>query len=269
MHSDRVVRLLAQAELLMPSETKPGLLVSKIRVSDLYPYLKGKGRNFYVHSPWPTADVDSVFFGPDSYRYLRYMAPLTHRISNCKVAIDMCTGAGVGAIHLAKASPTAKVWGLDINPKALAFARINAEHACPDIAPGRLQMLYSDAYTTVRSELKGTVDVIAIDPPFIADDARTYAQGGYLGIEFTIGMFKKSQEMLRDGGETWVHMAAPIAFDGRDIFREEIEKLEGWEIADYEIIDVDIFGNEMENTKTYSGIGHLASIGLVFKKVGN
>jgi len=260
-----VLELVILAGLLVPSKTNSELLVPRIRVSDLYP--QGKGPNYYVHSPWPTTEVDSVFFGPDSYRYTRYMSSLTHRIPECRIAIDMCTGAGVGAIHLAKSFPNARVWGLDINPKALAFARINAAHTCPEISSHRLQMLYSDAYTAVHNELKGKVDVIAIDPPFIADDERTYAQGGYLGIEFTIDMFKKSRDLLRVGGEIWCHMAAPITFDGRDAFREAIEELPGWQIADYEVIDVDIFGNEMENIKTYPEIGHLASIGLVFKKV--
>lgn len=33
-----------------------------------------------------------------------------------------------------------------------------------------------------------------------------------------------------------------------------------------QIIDVDIFGNEMENIKTYPNIGNIASVGLVFRK---
>lgn len=217
----------------MPSESDASALIPTIRVSNLYP--KPRGPNYYAHSPWPTSEVDSVFFGPDSYRYTRYLGSLTKRIPDCRVAIDMCTGAGVGAIHLAREFPNADVYGLDINPKALRLARINAAHLCPDIEPKKLQMLYSDAYGAVKESLLGKVDVITIDPPFIADDNRTYAQGGYLGIEFTLDMLRKSYEMLKSGGEAWLHMAAPITFDGRDIFREELDKLEGWEVAEYEV----------------------------------
>jgi hypothetical protein len=263
LHSPNVLSLLQDAGILTHGSTN--LLYPTIRVSNLYP--KAKGPNYYAHSPWPTSEVDSVFFGPDSYRYTRYMGTLTKRIPNCRVAIDMCTGAGVGAVHLALEFPDADVYGLDINPKALKLARINAAHLCPNKKPKQLQMLYSDAYTAVQDKLAGIVDVIAIDPPFIADDKRTYAQGGYLGIQFTLDMLRKSFDMLRVGGEAWLHMAAPITFDGRDVFREEIEKLEGWEIAEYEIIDVDIFGNEMGNLNTYPGIGNLASVGLVLKKI--
>lgn len=233
LHSKEVFELVKQAGLLVPKRDQADLLEPKIRVSNLYP--KPKGPNYYVHSPWPTTEVDSVFFGPDSYRYTRYLGTLTKQMPDCRIAIDMCTGAGVGAIHLAREFPEAEVYGLDINPKALHLAGINAAHLCPDVEPHKLQMLYSDAYATVRDALLGKVDVITIDPPFIADDNRTYAQGGYLGIEFTLDMLRKSHEMLRSGGEAWLHMAAPITFDGRDVFREELDKLEGWEVAEYEV----------------------------------
>lgn len=263
LHSPQLLRDLQESGLLVARAD--GLLVPKIRISNLYP--KARGANLYVHSPWPTAEVDSVFFGPDSYRYTRYLGSLTKRKLDSRIAIDMCTGAGVGAIHLAREFPEATVYGLDINNKAIALARINARHLCPNIDPSKLQILYSDAYTTVKPLLLGKVDVITIDPPFIADDERTYAQGGHLGIEFTLDMLRKSHEMLRVGGEAWLHMAAPITFDGRDIFREELDKLEGWEVADYEVIDVDIFGNEMESIKTYPETGSIASVGLALRKM--
>lgn len=209
------------------------LLVPTIRVSNLYP--QAKGANLYVHSTWPTTDVDAAFFGPDSYRYTRYLGSLTKRIPNAAIAIDMCTGPGVGAIHLAREFPNAEVYGLDINPKALKLAEINAKHLLP--TSHKLKLLYSDAYSAVADNLTGKVDIIAIDPPFIADDNRTYAQGGYLGIEFTLDMLRKSRPLLREGGEAWLHMAAPITFEGKDVFREEIEKLEGWEVAEYEVRD--------------------------------
>jgi hypothetical protein len=263
LHSANVLSLIKDAGILTNGHND--LLYPTIRISNLYP--KSEGHNYYAHSPWPTSEVDSVFFGPDSYRYTRYMKTLTKRIPDCRVAIDMCTGAGAGAIHLALEFPNAEVYGLDINPKALRLARINAAHICPTKKPDQLQMLYSDAYSAVQEKLAGLVDVIAIDPPFIADDRRTYAQGGHLGIQFTLDMLHKSYSMLRVGGEVWLHMAAPITLDGRDIFREEISKFKGWEVADYEIIDVDIFGNEMGNINTYPGIGSIASVGVVMKKI--
>ncbi|KAF8314732.1 S-adenosyl-L-methionine-dependent methyltransferase [Clavulina sp. PMI_390] len=258
------LELLKESGCLVPQDGDSQTLVPAIRVSNLYP--KPSGPNYYIHSPWPTTEVDAVFFGPDSYRYTRYLRSLTKRMPGCKIAIDMCTGAGVGAIHLAREFPDAEIFGLDINPKALYLAHVNAAHLCPDLEPRQLQMLYSDAYSAVEEHLAGRVDVITIDPPFIADDNRTYAQGGWLGIEFTLDMLRKSRPMLRSGGEAWLHMAAPITYDGRDILREELEKLEGWELSEYEVIDVDIFGNEMENPNTYPGIGNIASIGFVLKK---
>ncbi|KAG8926724.1 hypothetical protein FRC02_008716 [Tulasnella sp. 418] len=261
-HSRELIDQLIAAGVLTRDKSASGVLRPQIRVSCLYS--EGAGPNYYVHSSWPTDTVDAVFFGPDSYRYIRYMSSLSRHIPNPSIAIDMCTGAGVGAIHLARMYPNAKVYGLDINPKALELASINVAHQMPN---NKISLVLSDGFSAVADELRDQVDIVAIDPPFIAGDERTYASGGPTGIELTLRLLTEARDVLRVGGELWAHMAAPITFDGRDKFRESLRTLCGFEVVEYDVIDVDIFGTDIADPASYKDIGRLAAIGLVLRKL--
>lgn len=151
--------------------------------------------------------------------------------------VDVCSGAGAGAFQLAKSYPNATVIGLDINPKAVHLAEINARHLFPDrdsTAP--IQMVTSDGFSGVISFVKGQVDVVTINPPFIAGDARTYAAGGPTGMELILRLIGEARDALRVGGELYGHMAAPVSFDGEDRFRSALQALaDRWELVAYDV----------------------------------
>lgn len=93
---------------------------SRIRVSSL-------DGDLFVHSAYPTVSAESVFFGPDTYRFAAEIrAHLHERGAPIRRAVDIGCGAGPGAILVAKANPTAEVAMVDINETALRYARINA-----------------------------------------------------------------------------------------------------------------------------------------------
>lgn len=164
------------------------------------------------------------------------MSSVTPRIPNARLAIDVCSGAGVGAFQLAHSYPQATVLGLDINEKAIEVAKINTKHLFPNrprSAP--IDMIVSDGFLSVLDQVRGRVDVVSINPPFIAGDNRTYAAGGPTGMELIFRMIGEAKEALRMGGELYSHMAAPCAFDGTDRFRAALHALAGWEVVAYDV----------------------------------
>lgn len=105
--------------------------------------------------------------GVDSIGLLR-VAPSSPR----RAALDLCCGAGAQA--LAAAAYSARVVGVDLNPRALRFARVNAaanriEHAT---------FVTSDCYDALED---GRFDAILSNPPFVpwpAESASLLFRGG-------------------------------------------------------------------------------------------
>ena len=101
-------------------ETETDGFRARIRVSSL-------GGQLFVHSAYPTLAADSVFFGPDT---VRFVGAVNHALKSKKKevmrAADIGCGAGPGAIAIATEVPDAEVLMLDINDRALRYARVNA-----------------------------------------------------------------------------------------------------------------------------------------------
>ncbi|WP_163010194.1 methyltransferase, partial [Pseudomonas viridiflava] len=125
-----------------------------------------------MHSAFPTLDEDSVFFGPDTYRFAQsinhHLQSTSHPI---KRAADIGCGTGAGALLIAVARPDAQVYAVDINPKALHFAQANAVVA----GLQNMECCHSD----ILSGLTGNFDLIVANPPYMKDaKRRAYRHGG-------------------------------------------------------------------------------------------
>ncbi|HLL30637.1 MAG TPA: methyltransferase, partial [Allosphingosinicella sp.] len=92
---------------------------SRVRVASV-------GDRLFLHSAFPTDQADAVFFGPDSYRYVRFLTAELPRLAPARRLVDIGAGSGVGAVAAAALLPGARLTATDINPLALRFARINA-----------------------------------------------------------------------------------------------------------------------------------------------
>ena len=114
-----LMEFLEQAEAI---EVASGECKSKVRFATV-------GDSLFVHSAFPTTEADSVFLGPDTYRFVRFLrtalADLTSR--EALRLIDVGAGSGAGGIVAAKsiAASTDLVLA-DINRNALAFSAVNA-----------------------------------------------------------------------------------------------------------------------------------------------
>jgi release factor glutamine methyltransferase len=85
------------------------------------------------------------------------------------LAVDLGTGSGAIALSLAAERwPHVEVWATDASPDALAVARANL--AALGRRAGVVRLVEGDWYAGLPGSLRGRVDVIVSNPPYVADD---------------------------------------------------------------------------------------------------
>lgn len=223
---------------------------SLIRVSSL-------GGSLFIHSAFPTEQQDSVFFGPDSHRFARFLlAELAAEAADRLV--DVGAGAGVGAILAMRAGGVEQALLTDINPLALRFARINARHTGVEI----------DA--RLASGVEGVpqhVPLVIMNPPFIVDEAgRAYRDGGdRLGAGLSLDWALAAAKAVAPGGRVLLYTGSAIV-GGADGLEQALRAgLPPDCSLRYEEIDPDIFGEELERP-AYAGVERIAAVGAVIRR---
>jgi len=235
-------------------ESNDGTLRSKVRFSTL-------SDQIYVHSAFPTETPDSVFFGPDTYRFAR---ALRHAIGDINsgaalTVIDVGCGSGAGGLFAAAAlhgHARPDLILTDINPKALRYARINA--AINGI----------DNVRTVLSNLFENMNegghLIIANPPYLFDaGGRMYRHGGgKLGFDLSLRIVEQSLDRLYPGGRLFLYTGTPV-IDGTDCFLDAVKPLlAARNLAfSYEEIDPDVFGDELDRVP-YDCADRIAVVGL-------
>lgn len=244
--SPDIVRDLERADLL---ERRPdGLVKAAVRVSNVF------GRLF-VHSRYPTQEQDSIFLGPDSYRFADYISRNLSGLPSAARILDYGAGAGVGGIVAASLHGNAHLTLADVNPKALSLASVNATFAGID---------HQTALAQTPQDVDGPFDLIVTHPPFMIDpDRRAYRDGGdlyggKLSLDWTLAAITK----LAPGGRFIMHTGVSIV-GGRDVVREALREAmptDGFDY-DYRVLDPDIFGDELDK-EPYAQVDRIAAIGL-------
>src|SRR3954470_18848297 len=88
--------ILALLETAGEVEQSGDLLRSKVRFSTL-------GAQLFVHSAFPTDQADAVFFGPDTYRFVRALSQSFQNFAapaRCRI-VDIGCGSGAGGLAAA------------------------------------------------------------------------------------------------------------------------------------------------------------------------
>jgi methylase of polypeptide subunit release factors len=247
----RILALLEQAELLEPAG---GFFKSRARIATL------NGRA-YLHSAYPTTAPDSVFFGPDTYRFVRAaLACLPER--PYARAVDLGCGSGAGGLAVAAARPVGELWLTDINSAALFLARTNARHQ-----DRTAHFAESDLF----GALTGQFDLVLANPPYLVDQGkRAYRDGGgEFGFDLGLRIVRECIQRLSEDGVLFLYTGVPI-IGGVDRFRTEMEQILNHRRfkASYSEIDPDVFGEELDNT-AYRNTDRIAAVALMIQRLRN
>lgn len=228
---------------------------------------------YYIHSSFP-ASSDSVFFGPDTYLFMSFLDTVVrrHLPRPPRSIVDVCCGAGAGAIHAARTYPDASTFGLDLNPRALEMGVVNAKAAGSQVIY-RESNLFASLPDAVRNP---GVDLIVSNPPYIAsssegDQLPTYADGGaQLGLDLSFDIAEESARLLSDRGLLVIYtgVAIPVASPGTDAFLERLRSVEGLELVEYSILHPDMWSEEI-GRGAYADIGRIQAVGAVLRRSGN
>ena len=221
------------------------------------------GDLLFVHSGFPTTEHDAVFFGPDTYRFARFLHAALADVPKQRplTLIDVGSGSGAGGIYVARLlSGEMKLILADINRQALSFSAINA--AINDVASA--QTVFSD----VLDGIEGDADLIIANPPYLVDEEqRLYRHGGgELGIALAVRIAEQSLARLRPGGRLLLYTGTPIVA-GVDAFFDSASRLmqlDGLQFV-YEEIDPDVFGEELDRP-AYARADRIAVVGLTVIK---
>ena len=245
-----LIECLAEAGELEPAGS---LLRSGVRFSTL-------GDQLFIHSAFPTQPTDAVFFGPDTYRFARIVRQSVETLKpRTRLRIlDVGAGSGAGGLHAAAllrdVPPTLVL--TDINRRALRCCRINA--ALNGV--GGVRIVESDLFAAVD----GVFDLIISNPPYLVDPlARAYRHGGGdLGSELSLKIIVQGIDRLVPGGRLVLYTGSAVV-GGRDAFRELLcTRLAARDVRfDYEEIDPDVFGEELEHPP-YDRVDRIAAVGV-------
>lgn len=126
------------------------------------------------------------------------------------IIVDLCTGSGNLALALKHSFPQAQVYGVDVSPAALSLAKENAALTGLDVT-----FLQGDLFEALPPALKGRVDLVVANPPYVAEDEfdelpaevrdhepRTALVAGPAGTEALAAIAEESYWWLGVGG--WV-----------------------------------------------------------------
>lgn len=258
-----ILDLMSKVDLLSEENE---LLRSRVRISTL-------DRDYFLHSAYPTVENDAVFFGPDTYRFARFIRQSMkirwsqpEAMDNRKAIriLDIGCGSGAGGVVAVRAIPRHQPVQLflnDINDKSLKYALANTQAA--GIAA---RILNDDFFNLAINEY----DLIISNPPYISDsEARLYRDGGaHFGLELSLRIARRALQCLAPNGQLLLYTGVAMDHTSIDPFLSELapQLATGKYRWSYEEIDPDIFGEELERDE-YRGIHRIAAIGLVVQRI--
>jgi release factor glutamine methyltransferase len=165
--------------------------------------------------------------------------PETEILVRCAVAdaaprraVDLCTGSGAVACALARRRPALRVWGVEREAAALAWAQTNVRRLG---LAGQVTLLEGDLWAALAG-LPRAWDLVVANPPYLARatlealpaEVRAFEptaalDGGADGLEVVVRIVAGAPEHLRPGGRLLVEIGADqgpavrglVAADGR------------------------------------------------------
>ena len=209
--------------------------------------------DLFFHSAYPTDEPKAVFFGPDTYRFARFIRERWPE--NARHVVDMGAGSGAGGIVAGRLAPEAVITLTDVNPIALRLARVNAQ------AAGVAAELRQD------DAVPPGADVMIANPPYMMDSRRrAYRDGGDLfGGALALGWTQQALASLAAGGTLLLYTGAAVV-DGAAPLVSALQAAceQAGASCRIEELDPDVFGEELEQP-AYAEVERIAAIGAVIR----
>ena len=129
------------------------------------------------------------------------------------VVVDLATGSGAIALSIAVERPSASVYAVELSQDALNYTRVNFAKYAPSAV--LLQGDLAEAFL----DLKGKVDLLVSNPPYIPDemipiypevhlhDPAMALYGGSDGLDFVRKVVSRALELVRPGGKLVIEHA--------------------------------------------------------------
>jgi release factor glutamine methyltransferase len=151
------------------------------------------------------------------------------------IVVDLCTGSGAVAVSTASERAGARVYASEIVPETAEVARLNVERAG---VADRVVVAVGDLFAPLPGELRGRVDVVVSNPPYIptADlaglpdevvsrEPRIALDGGSDGLDTVRRIVDEAQVWLRPGGLLAMETDATRAKDAADLMTSWYERV--------------------------------------------
>jgi len=234
-----------------------GLLGTTVRFSTL-------GSLIFPHSSFPTIHNESVFFGPDTYRFAALIRRqlVASPLQDMSRVLDMGCGSGAGGLVAATHDRTVRPQLVlaDISPLALRCAQASAELA----GLTSVDLCQGDLFHSVAGEF----DLVVANPPYLNDGAqRLYRHGGgRWGEALSIRILREGYPRLSPGGRLVLYTGSSISHGVDHLLQAFEEALKEFPCTwSYEELDPDVFGDELNNP-AYTDVDRIAAVGLVVQK---
>jgi len=160
-----------------------------------------------------------VLVGQDSFMMAEFMRE--RRLGHYRRYLDV--GPGSGVVLLSVSPHADERVGLDINPRAVAVTRLNAE-----LNGIQVSVHLEDAIANGASH--GLFDLVTWNTPFVllppeCKDTHYDGYGGEMGMEVLLNFIRVLPRMLAKGGRAFLAAAAPILRSGENLLEPELSKL--------------------------------------------
>ena len=130
--------------------------------------------------------------------------------------VDLGTGSGAIALSVADERPDATVFATEADPGAFPWAIRNRDRLFPSV-----EMFQGDLFENLPERLRGEIDVVVSNPPYVASKKReslpvdvrdhepeTALYGGATGMDVTERLARDARGWLRTGG--WLVMEMSV-----------------------------------------------------------